>query len=838
MRKVVKIKYEIVSALLTSKRYAKGVISLFLALIVTPLLGITCLLVESIRYQDVIEGMIEYEDLISFATLAHYDPFIKDRFGLLATSQDKDLIETYNKYFATNTSPFSKEITVTSSTAEGEFALSEYEIFKQRVEEFSEVCGFVELVCDGLNVADFMSKLNKAMDLEDMDKQMKKVQKGADIADSVTKLIDAIKKVKDVKADYEKALKEYEEAYTAFETDLKAYTKALRDSSATGEDLYKDENVDKAWKTLANNPSIFEKCSLNNYKAKVSAMSNQVTNVRKKVEDVSKKAVAVTEAIASFKKEIGAGDNNFTFIIDVANACKPLTTAVSQTDLEASSNSIVQALKGTGGLYSKLDNLKKTDFTPSYQDSNIKPTYHYDIPDDYIEVCNKLQPTLTALENLNKKETNNKSTGLMDLVTGLMEIQGIFDPKLNASSVSLYQFVDTSLSDDAAMAAMTDLISAVDDFSHIFDNILNLLKGIVKLLKAIIEFVAATILWVGTFVVNLVKLIGNYKEFWNTLLVCGYAGYNFPNRKTYKSATKLTGYDYYNTFFLTVNNGTATNVGLVDAGIKGLSSLIHEEDGCKCETFKGAEVEYLLCGTNNEIKNQCNAFFNLYMFRLSVDMAPIFLNNEVKSEASTAGQFCWVIYILIILAEPMFDAFILVNGGKEFLIKKTIYLTPSGIPALIEDLASMDSVKNLKTLGKSAENLCGGESGGGGDAGGGDEPAGAPGSDNQAGSGKPGDSAKKKGYLPCDYSQHMVILLLCRVEQKDLIMRLQNLVALESTGYYKIAADTTFDFDFNKTYTYVHSTTEYTLNPIFDFSSMTGDDFSAYTIHQERHIGY
>ena len=102
MRRWNKYKLFVKSAYNKSKRGIKGSISLFLAIIVTPLLGLTCLMVESIRYQDVIEEINEISDTSALSTLANYDKFLKARFGFLAISQDSEVNEIYDNYFANN----------------------------------------------------------------------------------------------------------------------------------------------------------------------------------------------------------------------------------------------------------------------------------------------------------------------------------------------------------------------------------------------------------------------------------------------------------------------------------------------------------------------------------------------------------------------------------------------------------------------------------------------------------------------------------------------------------------------------------------------------------------
>lgn len=67
--------------------------------------------------------------------------------------------------------------------------------------------------------------------------------------------------------------------------------------------------------------------------------------------------------------------------------------------------------------------------------------------------------------------------------------------------------------------------------------------------------------------------------------------------------------------------------------------------------------------------------------------------------AALAGPSSWVVKLAIALAEPMLDTIILVNSSKssQYIYKKTLYLTGSGITLLLQDLTSITGVsQNLK----------------------------------------------------------------------------------------------------------------------------------------------
>lgn len=76
----------------------KGMISIFLALVMSPLLSVSLLLVESARYQSTIQMVEEIMDCAGFSSLAEYDEYLDSRFGTMAVSQKEDINSTFSNY--------------------------------------------------------------------------------------------------------------------------------------------------------------------------------------------------------------------------------------------------------------------------------------------------------------------------------------------------------------------------------------------------------------------------------------------------------------------------------------------------------------------------------------------------------------------------------------------------------------------------------------------------------------------------------------------------------------------------------------------------------------------
>lgn len=130
----------------------KGVMSIFLALLVSPLFSIAAVLVEYARYQSAIEMMNELLDSSAFSTLAEYDSFLEERFGLLSASQEKEVGALFQDYLSKNVSALGQTVTLGNTASNGELPLSETTVLKQQILEYSEINVVIEALLDGFDI--------------------------------------------------------------------------------------------------------------------------------------------------------------------------------------------------------------------------------------------------------------------------------------------------------------------------------------------------------------------------------------------------------------------------------------------------------------------------------------------------------------------------------------------------------------------------------------------------------------------------------------------------------------------------------------------------------------
>ena len=821
MRRWRKFKISFRSIMQKSRKPALGTVSLFLSLIVTPILGLTCLMVETIRYQDVIEELTEISDISALSTLAHYDEFLKARFGLLATSQEEDISSLYTDYFNKNSKMIGKDFNLVSSDVEGAYSLRDIQVMRQQILEYCEICSAVEIALNGLGVSDLFDQLMEALKLDEITKYSNGLSSTASLAKNIADLINDIKTVVTMTGEngsYTKAKNEYEAAYTSFESSLQSYISALNNSTAEGDAIYQDVNVVNAWNSFAVDDIAYTS-PRTNYINKINNLASQVNELKGKVIDISVKSAGILEDIKGIREATKDEDDSptrYDYVLEVGALVEPLITYKTNSEYDK------QCQKSYAGLIKIRDSvngISMKSYNHGSSTTSIGTDYYFYVPGVLSDTINAIfSETLAKLEAMATGEQNDMSSGLMNLVSSLCNIQGACNPQLNAivgDPMNPNGFDENAFASAVGTVAIVGLVDAVRRFT-MPESIVDVLLGLVELIGSIIALIVAITGWAEAFLVNIARIVktGIDGELGNAFLLCGYAAYNFPNRTNYKDDITFTGYDFKQEMFQNVLGGDPTNPSFSDNLAAMEDLLAVKTESPTKPSFMGAEAEYLLCGYQNELQNQCGAFYNVMMLRMLLDFIPILTNSEVRTEASGAGPYAWIIYILIIVAEPIFDTFILVNGGKEPLIKTDIYLTPSGAPKLAEDIISFCSMmENIKNLSDTAEEL---------------------------NSGKPkvpkadGDDKSLK-LLNCSYTEHLWILFFLSLDTNVLMNRIQNVVNYESNAYY---AHHEKPFELGNANTYIHSNIKYTINPMFDFSSMTDSTIIDKTISSDRYIGY
>lgn len=758
---------------------AKGAVSLLLVFVMSPLLSIALLLVESARYQNAVQLMEEITDSSGFSVLADYDNYLDERFGLLSVSQENNISASFSDYLGSNIDALGNSIALGESSASGKYALSDTDVLKQQMLEYSEIPVAAEVLTEASDLENLINEIKESFNIDEIEKETDSISSALEITNDLASIIKDIDKAKEqFDNKYSPALTKYQDAYIDFEDKAEKLLTALEDAEEAleeGEDsnqVYENTNVDNAIAEL--------KESRDTYKTATVNLKTELLSMGEYLEDLVNTSTELPNKIQVAKGEMedsnAAGKTTSDWMGSIG---ADIYIRIGQLISADFHDKLVEEAQALEEQAVKLQKLEDKTITKEWTVEKIEDEYGNI---DILSISHSLSTGLGDLrDELDTKanisaDTTSSLESLLNVANALMGIQGLYDANLDSNIDTSYFYKDLAKSGyaESFINSMKDLTDASGKFISAIKNvdILGLLGALGDLLSAIVNFLAAIIGWIGNIGINTINLLGDPSEWYNKLLLCGYAAYNLPNRTNYTSGESVSGYSFNQIYEL--------------AGGKAMSpSLSHSLNQLEAigsgngsdRLFKGAETEYILAGSSSEIENQSAVFFNLYMFRLVLDLMPVLKNPEVSALAALAGPGAWLVKFLVVLAEPMLDTIILVNGGSEYLIKNTVYISSSGISALLDDIKTVsgfsDAIKD--DLGNVIKDKVG--------------------------------TPEKKGIFEADYTEHLLFLLLLTVPEQDCVMRMQNIIQIEAAENYR----TEYEFELDRAYTFLQSDVTYTL---------------------------
>ncbi len=801
----------------------KGAISLFLVLVMLPFTSTALVIVESARYQNAIQLVDEMLDCIGLSSIADFDSYLENRFGLLAMAQETTPSANYNKYMTANMPALKNNFTYTSSSVTGVYPLSDPGVLKSQLLEYSEVTAMAEALYNGLDVDDLLKKLYKQMGVEDLNKVADATSKVADVASSTADLVNAVKDGIEEYGKYKTQLSEYKTAVSTFQTKSSELITALTTAKANLaegaelDDIYDVKEVKDAVKACED--------ARDTLKKEAGEMSSSVSTMKSSLDKLFSTANKIAENSNSAQNSINkvtgttlqedCTTSTSEWIIEVAsevtNTLKATVSSTYSTDMQNQIWALdAQKIKVGTVVCNKTSDgdTSKYYIDVNSTSENVNSTFSVitinSVNNGFDGVMQNTINDLDENKSSISSEQSNSLGKLLDVAGEMLKVTAFYNGELDAnvapSAFHSYNADDVSITSKLIIDSLTNIVTAGDDFVDSLTelNILKALKAAAEFLLGIGEFLVGIVTWVTETCINLVKLIASGSEIYDTFLLSAYSVYNMPCRTTYSSGSSLSGYSYNKIF--TTMGGVSGNK--FTGSMSDMDTLMAAGGSGSDPGFRGAEVEYLLIGDENEMMNQSAAFFNLYMMRMVLDIYPIFSNTQVKAMAGSATVAGWVVYLALIIAEPMIDSILLVNGQSTYLIKDQVYLTPGGMILLLETLPSLTGLSSSsKSMIKDSMVAANGE-------------------------------AKASGTLKMNYQEHMMVLLLLTVSQPKILSRTANLVQMEAAQHYK----TSYTFDLDNANTYLKATVNGTLNSMFDMDALTnGGPFS---ISRTRYIGY
>ena len=840
----------------------KGMLSIFLALVVSPLLMSTFIFIEYARIQSIQELMKEVMGSSLYSTLGHYDDYVEERFDLLSISQKDDINTTYQGYMNANMNALGKGASIQSMEASGQHSLGSASILKQQIYEASEYTVMAQAMWDGFDLDRIKKKLDGLPGMKQLNAGAEVANKAVGYANDTKDMINSVKDFQEKAKDFKEKCQNYKTKYQAFQTAMQT-VESIRNSGQEEGLPAAEAAADAAARELATATKELSTSLGNLYDAskdlkekmeKVKKDLSEVKEATKKKKEESKEAA--TESAASTGTEIAtipaAGNGTGTEVATVpANGSTEVATTGTAADGEIPDGEGAETIgtdaykwfeemhKATENFANKqiqkgIDAIVEAEKTSlnnqaaalsSFTASGHSMSELSSAPLGKIEMKGFKEDVAKYVDDLvdvlDKSATADQE-GVKEVIAvgrlaqKLMDMKIFYDNSLD-SNINPTLLAHTSSFDTSTLltaSGFTGMLQDAIDFADACYQHPNVFKMITKLASFLInlaKFLAGLVTWMAEHFINLAKFLVNYQEYYHAFLLYGYAAYNLPNRTTYKKGSTLTGYSFQKVFSL---------AGGSDKGGKGgaMSDIASLGNNSGSDPmFKGAELEYMLTGANSEYTAQAGAFFDGYMLRLMVDCYAV-LNSDILKALSALGPVRIVATVIFLLLEPFLDMVILVNGGTQVLFKTKAYLSIEGLPHLAQDMAGILDLSDdqKSTLGGMFESKRGGGSSTGTEVAIYHDDSAKHG--GQDGSGKTNDK-NEMGYFPLDYTAHGAILMILCTPYDQYTDRMQNLIQLEAKEKHK----KDFDFDINKAYTSVHSDNKYKLNIFMNLSpTLTG----------------
>ncbi len=851
------------------KKFAMGTISLFLVVLLTPFMTIATILIEAQHYNSSVALLDEAMGVSSVSLLADYDEYLKNRWGLITVDQFSDMNENFEKYLQINTSILGNSLTINDTYVNGMHNIKDdKELFEKQILQYSKYNVTTKGAADlTAGILDLVGITEKLKNLKSIDNWLNLINNGEKTADSMISVYDSQKNIQkssdELRKKIEACNKKFNGDNWSFESKMNELTEEMKKENADAKKIEKKKNeYNKKRQEYIN--KIDELISaLGVYKSDAKALGTAMSNMKKNLKATVDSTIKVTDdTIQNLQKDFNEAKNkveNYSGDKE-SDAYKQLLKDKDDADIALAKAKTEKSMADAteNGLYSmetsyasfenkcseafidaqieKLNKLK--DSIPTADEIKKESTAgEYSIGNIEYATVNEIKQFIEQQENAtNNSGLSSFINGIIATMNSLVKCSAFYEPALRA-------VVDIGGDADCpATRAIKGIASALNGISQFeeggsfkkrWEGIKNICSGIGQTITSIQEFSTNMMTDIPENVINLFTT----DRFWYTM----YSYYMLTCRTDYSKSNFKTGYPKMGTVLGTAPYLKRTewqnNIPIGGEGnafvetFKRIASLGNSKEGDSDTTFYGAEMEYLICGSQAELANQVCVFMMTYMLRLLIDAPAVVLDEEVQAMAEAAGAATFgvgtaIVYVLEILLEPFVDTLILVNGGKIPFYETTVYLSPSGIFEFITNVApGLSFTEAQKTEIKNSVNSAfkdGNTSGGsGGKVSLSKEPT------------KPNKGSGTKNLIPkIDYRQQCLILMLLFVTNDDMINRLQSVIQMETKYYYQDTKKA--DFSLDKSYTFVEVGADVKIKQILP--SLT--DSSLFEVKRKIYRGY
>lgn len=784
------------------RRGIQGVISVFLSIVLLPFFSIAAVLVETSRYTAAVQELEATMDSASLSTLGTYDRYLHQRFGLLAVAQQAPVETIYQGYFQRSLS--SSLLSTPAVSVSGLSPLSDTNVLYRQALEAGKLSVPAKFLLESLDVEELIGKLEELTKLtgilEGITSAGSTVEGLADLGSHLESLEATLTTLKEQKSAYEARYLDWWDAVDALAAEM-------------GEEEPELGNLPQE-----------EAQARQDYLEAAAVLDSQLGSYRQLIQQINRDLTSITNAAVGTASSFGqaaadhasdqastdylkASYDQVSTAIDAATSSSDQIVDSVEAILQRTSDAEILAMRRA------LSSLQDTVDAYTVTASSSLPTYYDGVY--YVEVTFLNPDDIWNLLNRQNNQLQN-SEGLW---TALDAIGAFFGTM--AKIQLLYDGSCCAVVSEPMDPGTNLTYQMITDITTILES-LALAAGIITwpifmakladLWAAITDLFASLFAYIAQIVDNILNL--SYEG----LLFNLYLMYNLPNRTNYTSGKGLTGYAFHDRAIPpALGSGTPTS-----GALSAITSLAHtfSADGSD-STFVGAEFEYILEGRASEIGNQVLAFVDLYFLRMLLDVVPIFCNQEVQWMANLANLLGvgWLVYLLEILCEPLVDTLLLVNGEKVSIWLSPIYLTPSGIPKLIDKVVNFELTPDQQSQAEDTvhkltniPHLSGV----------------SPGSTNPF-----VDYAK--GLIELSYEEHLMLVLTVTGNREHSLRRFQNLITMDAQTQYALD-NPGMTFDLGQSYTALEATASGTVPQLLPIPALSSR--SLFSMERTLYRGY
>jgi len=282
----------------------KGAISLFLAILMVPFATIAGSLINAARINSAVAIFDEALCNASNSTLGTYDSFLRERFGLLAMSQNtaskgegytvQNLIsDTFVYYMEKNVGTLSNTYIDYDVSATGVFPLADTDVLLSEILEYSKYTIPAKLVIDGLSIDDLIKNLTEKLNF--VGTICNTLSSGAGMVDkfkSCQEKIDALRTAIDTTST---AKTDYDTAYSEFTSAVNGYNSLIDELKSK---IAEKQNAVNTAQSKVNSC----KLTFDSEAAKIPSLIQELDNLKNE-KDSSGRKVDNTQKIKEFKEE-------------------------------------------------------------------------------------------------------------------------------------------------------------------------------------------------------------------------------------------------------------------------------------------------------------------------------------------------------------------------------------------------------------------------------------------------------------------------------------------------------------------------------------------------------